>query len=52
MHHLEKLPSLAEDDINIPDIFFLLFDDVFVYDQEEKVLWIIICFPSLHIFLH
>ena len=36
IRYIEKLPSLAEDDINIPDIFFLLFDDVFVYDQEEK----------------
>ncbi|MEI2314168.1 aminodeoxychorismate synthase component I [Bacillus paramobilis] len=41
IRYIEKLPSLAEDDINIPDIFFLLFDDVFVYDQEENVLWII-----------
>lgn len=41
IRYIEKLPSLAEDDINIPDIFFLLFDDVFVYDQKEQVLWII-----------
>ncbi|PFJ13338.1 aminodeoxychorismate synthase, component I [Bacillus cereus] len=41
IRYIERLASLAEDDINIPDIFFLLFDDVFVYDQKEKVLWII-----------
>ncbi|HHP1117381.1 aminodeoxychorismate synthase component I [Bacillus cereus group sp. MYBK163-2] len=41
IRYIEKLPSLAEDDINIPDIFFLLFDDVFVYDQKEQVLWVI-----------
>lgn len=41
IRYIEKLPSLAEDDINIPDIFFLLFDDVFVYDQKEQVLWIV-----------
>ncbi|MGE7885407.1 aminodeoxychorismate synthase component I [Bacillus sp. NPDC094077] len=41
IRYIEKLPSLAKDDINIPDIFFLLFDDVFVYDQKEQVLWII-----------
>ena len=27
---LEVLPSLAEDDVDIPDIFFLLFDSVCV----------------------
>ena len=41
IRYIEKLPSLAEDDIDIPDIFFLLFDDVFVYDQKEQVLWVI-----------
>ncbi len=35
------MPSIAKDDVDIPDIFFLLFDDVFVYDHHEKVLWII-----------
>ncbi len=48
IRYIEKLPSLAEDDINIPDIFFLLFDDVFVYDQEEKVLWIITHYADKH----
>ncbi|MDF9639082.1 aminodeoxychorismate synthase component I [Bacillus cereus] len=41
IRYIEKLPSFAEDDIDIPDIFFLLFDDVFVYDQKEQVLWVI-----------
>ncbi|KEK21718.1 anthranilate synthase component I [Bacillus gaemokensis] len=41
IRYIEKLPSLAEDDVDIPDIFFLLFNDVFVYDQKEKTLWII-----------
>ncbi|MGG0731486.1 anthranilate synthase component I [Bacillus paramycoides] len=48
IRYIEKLPSLAEDDINIPDIFFLLFDDVFVYDQKEKVLWIITHYVDEH----
>ncbi len=41
IRYIEKLPSIAKDDVDIPDIFFLLFDDVFVYDHDEKVLWII-----------
>lgn len=41
IRYIEKIPSLAKDDVNIPDVFFLLFDDVFVYDHKEKVLWII-----------
>ncbi|WP_078378367.1 anthranilate synthase component I family protein [Sutcliffiella halmapala] len=38
---IEDLPSIAEDDLDIPDLYFLLFDDVFVYDKEEKSLFII-----------
>jgi len=48
IRYIEKLPSLAEDDLNIPDIYFLLFDDVFVYDQKEKVLWIITHYVDKH----
>ncbi|MGG5740763.1 MULTISPECIES: aminodeoxychorismate synthase component I [Bacillus cereus group] len=48
IRYIEKLPSLAEDDLNIPDIFFLLFDDVFVYDQKEQVLWIITHYVDKH----
>ncbi|PES90457.1 aminodeoxychorismate synthase, component I [Bacillus cereus] len=48
IRYIEKLPSLAEDDLNIPDIFFLLFDDVFLYDQKEQVLWIITHYVDEH----
>ncbi|HDX9580229.1 TPA: anthranilate synthase component I [Bacillus pseudomycoides] len=41
IRYIEKIPSIAEDDVNVPDIFFLLFDDVVVYDQKEQMLWII-----------
>ncbi|WP_369901523.1 anthranilate synthase component I [Bacillus manliponensis] len=40
IRYIEKIPALAKDDIDIPDVFFLLFDDVFIYDHKEKVLWI------------
>ncbi|GGE84807.1 anthranilate synthase component I [Priestia taiwanensis] len=40
IRYIEKLPTVAEDDLQTPDIFFLLFDDIVVYDHEEKKLWI------------
>ncbi|WLR53327.1 aminodeoxychorismate synthase, component I [Bacillus tianshenii] len=38
--YVEKLPNSAEDDLNTPDLYFLVFNDVFVYDHVEKVLWL------------
>ena len=43
-----KDETLHISESNIPDIFFLLFDDVFVYDQKEKVLWIITHYVDKH----
>ncbi|WP_204419964.1 anthranilate synthase component I family protein [Bacillus tianshenii] len=39
---IEDLPTVSEDDLAIPDLYFLLFDDVFVYDKEEKCLYMIV----------
>jgi len=39
---IEDLPSISEDDLAIPDLYFLLFDDVFVYDKEEKALYMVV----------
>lgn len=33
---IEKIPSLAEDDKNIPDICFGLYDGIFVYDHKKR----------------
>ncbi|MBO9131321.1 anthranilate synthase component I [Bacillus sp. 165] len=41
IRYIEKIPAIAQDDLDIPDVYFLLFDDVFVYDQQEKALWLI-----------
>jgi para-aminobenzoate synthetase component I len=41
IRYIEKLSNLAADDLEMPDIFFLLFDDVVVYDHEKEKLWII-----------
>ncbi|RBW67672.1 aminodeoxychorismate synthase, component I [Bacillus taeanensis] len=43
---IETLPELAEDDLAMPDLYFLVFEDVFVYDHEEGALWIIINYFS------
>lgn len=37
--YIERLPSLAEDDLQIPDIHFLSFKEWFVFDKVDGVLW-------------
>lgn len=34
-HHLEKLPKVAIDDVNIPDCFFGLYDGVIIIDHRN-----------------
>ncbi len=41
VRYIERLPEISEDDLGLPDLYFLLFDDVFVYDKEEKILYLI-----------
>lgn len=41
VRYFEKLPNRSLDDLNIPDLFFIVFQDVAVYDHEEKKLWLI-----------
>lgn len=42
IRYIEKLDTLSKDDLELPDVFFMVFDEVFVFDQEEKELWFII----------
>lgn len=42
IRYVETIPDLAEDSFKTPDVYFLIFDDVFVYDQEKEKLWIIV----------
>ncbi|MBY0200647.1 aminodeoxychorismate synthase component I [Priestia megaterium] len=42
IRYVETIPDLAEDSLKTPDVYFLIFDDVFVYDQEKEKLWIIV----------
>lgn len=41
VRHIENIPELAQDDLNTPDLYFLIFDDIFVFDHHEHVLWLI-----------
>lgn len=41
VRYIEKLPSIACDDLNMPDLYFLVFDDVFVYDHHASFLYFI-----------
>ncbi|MFC3882089.1 anthranilate synthase component I [Bacillus songklensis] len=42
VRYIERLPSIAKDDLHMPDLYFLVFDDVFVYDHHTEELWIIV----------
>lgn len=39
---IENLPDRAEDDLQIPIIYFLVFDEWAVFDHEEECLWIMV----------
>ncbi|MFT4416004.1 anthranilate synthase component I family protein [Fredinandcohnia humi] len=39
--YIEKLPNQALDDLDTPDIYFLVFDDVFIYEHATSMLWLI-----------
>lgn len=40
--YIEKLPTTANDDLMMPEIYFFMFREWFVFDHEEEVLWL--CF--------
>lgn len=40
--YIERLPALAADDLQMPDIYFLLFHEWFVYDHADRSLSIMI----------
>ncbi|NEU32566.1 anthranilate synthase component I family protein [bacterium LRH843] len=42
VREIEDIADHAGDDLGLPDLYFMLFDDVFVYDHEIGELWIIV----------
>jgi anthranilate/para-aminobenzoate synthase component I len=43
VQYLERLPSFAVDDLNIPDAHFLMIDKLVAVDHQEQKCWIIVC---------
>ncbi len=41
--YIEKLPENSLDDLDVPDLYFMIFDDVFVYDHQDETLYFISC---------
>ncbi|MEK3890185.1 anthranilate synthase component I family protein [Bacillus sp. FSL K6-3431] len=39
---IERLPNMADDDLQFPHIYFLVFDEWVVFDHEEECLWIMV----------
>ncbi|WP_276736246.1 anthranilate synthase component I family protein [Bacillus sp. (in: firmicutes)] len=39
--YIENFKMLSLDDLETPDIYFLVFDDIAVYDHHEESLWLI-----------
>lgn len=39
--YIEKFKILSIDDLQTPDLFFLVFDDIAVYDHKQQQLWVI-----------
>ncbi|WLR41946.1 anthranilate synthase component I family protein [Bacillus carboniphilus] len=46
VRYFETLPTLSEDDLDIPDLYFMVFDKLAVYDEIENTL-ILICLDFL-----
>ncbi|MBP3953460.1 anthranilate synthase component I family protein [Bacillus suaedae] len=42
VREIESLPMNARDDLDMPDLYFMLFDDVFIYDHDQKKMWVIV----------
>jgi len=45
----EKLPRLALDDLNCPDLLFMFTDTVIVFDHEQKTIQIVYTPPKSHV---
>ncbi|GLB61578.1 aminodeoxychorismate synthase, component I [Cytobacillus sp. NCCP-133] len=44
--YIEKLPNEAQDDLQIPDIHFFIYNECFVFDHETEKLWLIFLYEK------
>jgi len=40
IRYIEKLPEETLNDLEMPEVYFLLFDEWYVYDHQEQFLWL------------
>ena len=43
VQYLERLPKNAEDDLDVPDAHFFMFDRVIAFDHRDEKAWVIVC---------
>ncbi|MCM3603624.1 anthranilate synthase component I family protein [Robertmurraya korlensis] len=41
VRYIERLPKFSSDDLEMPEVYFLLFNEWFVFDHEEETLWLL-----------
>lgn len=41
VRYIEKLPRFSSDDLDMPEVYFFLFNEWFVFDHEEETLWLL-----------
>lgn len=44
--YIERLPKLTKDDLQMPDIHFLIFKEWFVFDHKHEVLWLMFLYDG------
>jgi para-aminobenzoate synthetase component I len=44
--YIERLPSLTEDDLQIPDIYFMIHDEWFLFDHKTDELWLMFMYED------
>lgn len=41
VRYIEKLPKFSSDDLDMPEVYFFLFNEWFIFDHEEETLWLL-----------
>jgi para-aminobenzoate synthetase component I len=46
--YIEELPEIAKDDLGMPEIYFFIVKEWFIYDHDQEQLWIMILAENEH----